>query len=176
MVSTPVVYRLQQGIRALFAFSQTVDWALAERYLAPRLLDLFRQMNRDEQLHSLAVLRDVLAQGDTPAELAEATLLHDVGKSRYPIGVWQKTFAVIIRAIVPDAYYRWSKGNPLNLLERPFVVYEQHPVWSADMLRKAGASETVCWLVGEHATAAEKWQSHPQVEWLRRLQQADNQN
>jgi hypothetical protein len=176
MVSVGVVYRLQQGLRALLSFSQPVEWALAERYLSPRLLVLFKQMNRDEQLHSLAVLRDVLAQSDTPTDLAAAALLHDVGKSRYPIGVWQKTFAVMVRAIVPDAYYRWSKGSPLNLWERPFVVYEQHPVWSAQMLREAGASDTVCWLAGEHATVAEKWQSHPQVEWLRRLQQADNQN
>src|SRR5689334_17582658 len=137
MTAMPVVYRLQQGLRALFAFSQPVDWTLAERYLSPKLLTLFRQMDRGEQLHSLGVLRIVLAQGDTPPDLAVAALLHDVGKSRYPIGVAQKTLAVLVRAIVPSAYMRWSKGSPLNLWERPFVVYEQHPQWSAELLREA---------------------------------------
>lgn len=176
MVSVPVVYRLHQGVKALFAFAQPVEWTLAERYLKPSLLELFRQMNRDEQLHSLAVLRDVLAQGLTPDELAVAALLHDLGKSCYPIGVWQKTFAVIVRAIAPKRYYQWSLGNPLNLWERPFVVYEQHPAWGANMVRDAGASEAVCWLIREHAHDANQLQRHPYGEWLRRLQQADNQN
>ena len=176
MTSMPVVYRLQQGIRALFAFSQPVDWALAGRYLSPRLLDLFRQMNRDEQLHSLAVLRDVLAQGDTPNDLAVAALLHDVGKSRYPIGVWQKTLAVMIRTLLPNAYFHWSKGSPLNLWQRPFVVYEQHPQWSAELLRTAGASEAVCWLAAHHAIKDVGTASATQLEWLKRLQQADDQN
>lgn len=176
MTSMPVVYRLQQGLRALFAFSQQVDWVLAERYLSPPLLALFRQMDHGEQLHSLAVLRDVLAQGDTPTDLAVVALLHDVGKSRYPINVWQKTFAVIVRAAAPGLYERWSKGSPLNLWQRPFVVYEQHPLWSAEMLRTAGASEAACWLAAHHADKVDADLTATQSEWLKRLQQADDQN
>ncbi len=172
----PVVYRLQQGARALFAFSQSVDWALAERYLSPSLMALFRQMDRGEQLHSLAVLRDVLAQGDTPNDLAVAALLHDVGKSRYPISIWQKTLVVMVRALVPSAYKHWSNGSPLNLWQRPFVVYEQHPLWSAELLRAAGASETACWLAAHHATSLATATTPAQLEWLKRLQQADDEN
>ncbi len=171
-----VVYRLQQGVRALFAFSQGVDWALAERYLSPPLLALFRQMDRGEQLHSLAVLRDVLAQGDTPTDLAVVALLHDVGKSRYPISVWQKTWAVIVRAFAPRLYYQWSNGSPLNLWQRPFVVYEKHPLWSAELLRSAGASEAACWLAAHHALQVETAPTAAQLEWLKRLRQADDQN
>lgn len=176
MGAMPMVYRLQQGVRALLAFSQPVDRALAERYLGQSLLAVFDQMNRDEQLHSLAVLRDVLVQGETPTDLAVATLLHDVGKSRYPIRVWQKTLVVMVRAVAPAAYARWSNGSPLNLWERPFVVYGQHPAWSAEILSEAGASEIVCWLAAHHADAVERWQKHPYVGWLRRLKQADDQN
>ncbi len=176
MTSMPVVYRLQQGLRALFAFSQDVDWALAERYLSPPLLALFRQMDRGEQLHSLAVLRDVLAQGETPTDLATVALLHDVGKSRYPISVWQKTWAVVVRTITPSLYDRWSKGSPLNLWQRPFVVYDQHPLWSAEMLQAAGASEAACWLAAHHADAVEIAPTSAQLEWLKRLRQADDQN
>ncbi len=176
MTSVPVAYRLQQGLRALFAFSQDVDWSLAEQYLSPSLMALFRQMDRGEQLHSLAVLCDVLAQGDTPSDLAVVALLHDVGKSRYHINVWQKTWAVIVRAIVPDTYYRWSKGDPLNLWRRPFVVYEQHPKWSAELMRAAGASEVACWLAEHHANKHETSPAPAPIAWLKRLQQADDQN
>ena len=170
------VYRLQQGVRALVAFSQPVDLGLAERYLSQPLLALFQHMNRGEQLHSLAVLRDVLVQGDTPTDLAVAALLHDVGKSRYPIDMWQKTLAVIVRRLVPSAYTRWSEGSALNLWERPFVVYQQHPLWSAELLRTAGASEVACWLVAHHASCVETAPTPAQLEWLKRLQQADDQN
>src|SRR5690606_27724351 len=95
------VYRFRQGIRSLLAFSQTVELPLAAEYLSPELLALFQKMRRSEQLHSLNVLREVLADGTTPHDLAVAALLHDVGKSRYPMRTWQKTLAVLTRAISP---------------------------------------------------------------------------
>ena len=171
-----ITYRLRQGFKALLAFSQPVDVKLASRYLSPKLLALFQNMNRDEQLHSLNVLRDVLAQGTTPSELAVAALLHDVGKSCYPIRVWQKTLAVLVRTVWPDLYRRWSKGNPLNLWQRPFVVYERHPQWGAEWVAEAGGSETAQWLVAHHADDSELWNDHPNFEMLRRLQEADDAN
>ena len=169
-------YRIGQGLKALFAFSQPVDMNLAATYLPPALFDLFNRFDRGEQLHSLAVLRDVLAQGSTPDDLAVAALLHDVGKTRCPISVWQKSAAVLVRALMPSRYQRWSKGSLLNLWQRPFVVYEQHPAWSGELLAAAGASEAAQWLVTHHADSLEKWQGHTYFHLLRRLQQADNQN
>ena len=174
--SMTITYRLRQGFKALLAFSQPVDVELASQYLSPKLLTLFQNMNRDEQLHSLNVLRGVLTQGTTPPELAVAALLHDVGKSCYPIGVGQKTFAVLVRTVWPDLYRRWSKGNPLNLWQRPFVVYERHPQWGAEWVTEAGGSEPTQWLVAHHADASEKWADHVHFELLKRLQAADDAN
>lgn len=169
-------YRLRQGLKALVAFSQQLDLELAAKYLSPNLLELFKGMNRDEQLHSLNVLRHVLAQGTTPADLSVAALLHDVGKSRYPIRVWQKTLAVMVRTIWPDCYNRWSAGSPLNLWQRPFVVYERHPAWSGEMVAAAGGTATAQWLVTHHADDSALWDKHPAIELLRRLQAADDAN
>lgn len=169
-------YRLRQGLQALFAFTRPIDLDLASSYLSPGLLGLFNSLNRGEQLHSLNVLAEVLAQGDTPSDLAVAALLHDVGKSRYPLVVWQKTLAVLVRAAVPGLSSRWSKGDAANLFQRPFVVYECHPAWGADMLRQAAASDTACWLVEHHADPLEKWSSHRYAALLKRLQEADDSN
>lgn len=171
------VYRLRQGLRAVFAFSQAVDVDLVARYLTPDLLALFRQMRHSEQLHSLNVLRDVSDNvEETPRELAIAALLHDVGKVRYPLWVWQKTLAVLVRAVAPGLFQRWSQGNPLNLWKRPFVVYVQHPAWSAAMLRQLGAPEAAVWLVEHHQENATQWETHPHYGLLCRLQAADDAN
>ncbi len=169
-------YRIRQGLRAVFAFSKPVEVSLAAEYLTPELLALFQQMRRIEQLHCLNVLRDVLAQGAAPRDLAVAALLHDVGKSRYPMQVWQKTLAVLVRAFSPQLFERWSKGNPTNLWHRPFVVYVHHPAWSAELIASAGASENAVWLAAHHQESAERWKNHPLVTLLIQLQQADNSN
>ena len=170
------VYRIRQGLRAVFAFSREVELPLAAEYLTPEHMALFQQMRRSEQLHSLNVLRDVLAQGSIPHDLAVAALLHDVGKSRYPMGTWQKTMAVLVRAISPRLFEQWSKGNPANLWKRPFVVYVDHAKWSAQLIADAGASENAIWLVAHHQESADQWDNHSLVSLLRRLQEADNSN
>ena len=171
-----VAHRIRQGIRALLAFSQLVEIDLASQYLSLRELGLFTKMRRSEQLHSLNVLRDVIVGDSTPDALAKAALLHDVGKSRYPLFVWQKTFAVLVHAVAPNLFERWSNGNPRNLWQRPFVVMTQHPAWSAESLADVGSPEAAIWLVAHHQDPADTWVDHPYFSMLERLQAADKIN
>lgn len=165
------VYRIQQGLRALLSFSQAVDYELAGRYLNDRQMALFRQMKRSEQLHSLNVLRDVQAQESaTPHDLAVAALLHDVGKIRYPLAIWQKTISVLVRRFAPRLYLRLSDGDPAHALNRPFAVNRHHPAWGAELLAQAETSERARWLVAHHADR------DPTDPLLRRLQRADDRN
>ncbi|MFW5708989.1 MAG: HD domain-containing protein [Chloroflexota bacterium] len=171
-----VQQRIRQGIRALFAFTRSVDYALAADYLNEAQLDLLKQLSRAEQLHSINVLRDVQAQGKVPIDLAQAALLHDVGKSRWPLAIWQKTIVVIFRKLSPEQFTRWGQGQPDNPWRRPFVATMQHPAWSAEMAARVGLSERALWLIAHHADDFEQWQQHPYAPLLKRLQQADDAN
>lgn len=168
------VYRLRQGLRALFAFTQTVDYALAAQYLAPPLLAIFRQMRRSEQLHSLRVLRALLDEGNVSSALATAALLHDVGKSRYPMSLWQRSIPVLVKKLSPRLLQRLSKGDGGGRWRRGFVVYVQHPAWSADLIAANGGSDDAAWLARHHADDVAAWQAHRLRADLARLQRADD--
>lgn len=170
------VQRIRQGVRALLAFTHAVDYDLAESYLSPAQMALFRRMQRSEQLHSLNVLRSVLKQGETPQDLAVAALLHDCGKSRYPIAIWQKTLVVLVRAANPKLYWRWSDGDPNKPWQRAFVVVEHHPAWSGELAAEAGVTGRALWLIATHAAWPDEVRDHPYFDLLRRLQEADNLN
>ncbi|MCU0498392.1 MAG: HD domain-containing protein [Anaerolineae bacterium] len=171
-----VGYRLRQGIRALFAFARPMDYDLAARYLSVDELRLFRQMRRNEQWHSLNVLRSVLTQGDTPRELAVAALLHDVGKIRYPMAIWQKSLAVVIVKLFPRHAQRWSQADERVRWARPLIVKARHPQWSGELLLATHSHPLAIWLVTHHQDAADLWLEHPDFKLLQRLQAADNEN
>ncbi|MBI1259026.1 MAG: HD domain-containing protein [Chloroflexi bacterium] len=172
-----LIHRLRQGTRALFAFSRPVDLESVGRYLSPPQLIAFQRLRRGEQLHSLNVLRAVLAQSDmTPPDLAVAALMHDVGKSRYPSRLWQKIITVAVRELAPPLFRRLSRQSPTYWWSRPFVVYVEHPAWSAEILAQTGASDAAIWLVAHHAEPADQWRSHDLYPLLQRLQSADDTN
>lgn len=176
---TAAVYRLGQGLRALASLllPLPVDTALAEQYLTPEEFALFRRLKRSEQQHSLRVLRTVLAQAnETPLALVSAALLHDVGKIRYPVGLFGKTLPVLVKVVSPERVTRWSHGDPAKLLIRPFVTYCHHPAYSGELLQAAGSHPDVVWLAAHHADTPDCWGGHPLLPLLIRLQAADDKS
>lgn len=144
-----MIYRIEQGLRALFAWTRSLDDAPAREILSPRLMALFKRMRRSEQLHSLRVLATLRSQGHDNPDVLVAALLHDVGKSRFPIGLVGRTVAVLVKAFAPRLYRRWASGEPRGW-RRAFVVVEQHAAWGAEMLEKADASPAATKLVRRH--------------------------
>lgn len=196
--------RIEQGIRALFAFATPLDLGLAKQYLSGKELDAFLKMSRADQLHSLNVLRNVLSQQEpqggsekvcraqakrqsfstheqrglhkqfTPSALAKAALLHDVGKSRYHLAIWQKTIAVLVKRLMPSLADRLGREEILNIWRAAFVLRSHHARWSVEILQDCGSDEVALWLVGHHQADLSDLEKHPLAELLLRLQRADD--
>lgn len=160
-----IARRLRQGLLALTAHTRPVDFDTAAQVLAPELMRLFRRMRRSEQQHSLRVMHTLRAQGHTHPDLLTAALLHDCGKSRYPLTIFGRTLAALAWRFLPERTARWAQGGPRGW-RRPFAIAAQHPAWSAEDMLAAGASPLAVALARRHQ---EPFEGEPQDEEERLL-------
>jgi hypothetical protein len=144
-----LAYRVRQFWYALFARPTPEDLALARSALSAPQMRLFEQLQPSEQVHSLSIYRQLLLHGETQPDLLVAALLHDVGKSSYPLHPWERALIVLARAIVPERVKDWGRGQPLGW-QRAFVVAQQHPAWGAEMAAQAGASPLAVNIIRQH--------------------------
>jgi hypothetical protein len=172
--------RARHRLGQFFHYLQDSPLAPAERaevraVLAPPLAALFERMTRGEQAHSLRVLRVVRAQAGgraLPSGLLQAALLHDVGKTRRPLGLVARVGVVVAGKLLPAQSRRWGEGEP-NGWRGAFVTAARHAEWGAELCALAGADPLAVRLIRRHQDAPLA-DAAGDDEWLRLLQRADN--
>jgi hypothetical protein len=175
------MYRVRQVWVAVRGQPRPQDLELARSVLSPAQMALFLRMQPGEQLHSLAVLRRLEAQGMRQPDLLAAALLHDVGKSRLPLRLWERAWIVLVGALLPGSLARWGdrpyhEGQRLPAWQRPLVVACQHPEWGARMAEEAGASPLVISLIRRHQQKIPPDNNSQENRLLSMLQAVDDQN
>ena len=132
-------------------------------------------MHLSEQHHGLRVLKMLREQGETDPDLMVAALLHDVGKSRHRLRVWERVLIVLGKAFFPGQVQRWGQA-PLSKWNRAFVVAEQHPNWGAALALEAGCSALTVDLIRHHQAESPPQGTSPRERrLLLLLQEADGQ-
>ena len=143
------IYRARQYWHALIDSPAPEDLEQARRILPTPLMDLFMQLQGSEQVHSLRIHERLQEQNEVNKDLLVAALLHDVGKIRYPLHLWERVLIVVSNSLFPEIVKTWGQGEPRGW-RRSFVVAEQHPAWGAEMAAKAGASLMAVALIRRH--------------------------
>ena len=132
--------------------------------LPPGLAELYRGMPRADRAHGLRTYQRLVAEGQVPAAVAAAALLHDVGKARAGVRLWHRVAHVL------------AGGRPAGWLARqPGVAgLMAHAALGAELLAAAGAgAETVALVRHHHDDPA--WLGWPAAQraLLEALQRAD---
>jgi hypothetical protein len=130
--------------------------------LAPGLRSLYEAMPRADRAHGLRTYRRLT--GTVPADLAAAALLHDVGKSRPEIHLWDRVLFVLIAGRRP-AWLERRSG---------LVALRDHANRGADLVAAAGgAAVTVDLVRAHHADPATLGWPRGKRRLLEALQRAD---
>ncbi len=170
-----ILYRLGQFWRNVTAQplsqSELNEVALI---LNPAETTLFQKMSISDQRHAYRVCALLKANGQTDEDLLAAALLHDVGKIRVPLSVWDRTAAVLGETLMPQSVQQWGSGDQSGW-KRTFVVREQHAAWGASLAVEAGSRPDVVRLIAHHQDSLPAAGGR-HVERLSLLQWADDQN
>ncbi len=171
-----VSYRVWQFCEGFKGSPREGDQEVVNTVLFPEEQNLFQKLSATDQNHSLRVFRSLQIQGEDDPDLLKAALLHDLGKTRYPLSRWERVFAVLAAGLFPRRVQVWGEGNPIGLL-RPLVIIKQHPRWGADLAQSAGSSSRTVWFIKNHEKVQpEGSPSDEEIILLRKLQTVDNTN
>ncbi len=171
-----IFYRIRQFWQNLTAVPGGKALAQANAALSPSLMGLFSRLQAGEQAHSLAIFHQLCEQGENNQDLLVAALLHDVGKTRYPLQLWERVWVVLGKTFWPKRAREWGRAQPRGW-KKAFVVAEQHAAWGAEMAAQAGASALAVSLICFHQDRRPV--NHPgslEDQLLYRLQRLDNES
>jgi putative nucleotidyltransferase with HDIG domain len=152
------------------------ELAPARSSLTEEQMNLFKRLQPSEQIHALRVLQTIQLQGETDLDLQVAALLHDIGKARAPLKLWERVVIVLGKEFFPQRVQSWGAGQPHGW-KRPFVIAEQHPAWGAEMASEVGTSPLAVSLIRRHQSNGPLSPATRQEDHLLCiLQAADHQN
>ena len=171
--------RVGQFFMRLRVGQAPIDTEAARSLLPEAAFALFDSMSPGDQAHALCVLR-VLRQGGAVADdVAEAALLHDVGKVGSGLTLPHRVLIVLLK---------WLDGGLLEYLATepgrnaplpgswryPFHAQAHHAELGAQRCAQVGCSPSTVALVAHHEVAAHEYLSDPALRAkLMALQRAD---
>lgn len=169
-------YRLWQFWQMLWARPLSDEaYAAVMAVLTEPQLALFNRFNSTDQWHSYRVMCALQAAGHDQPDLLTAALLHDIGKTKLPISVWERSLIVAGQVLVPGKAAEWSLAEE-SRWQRPFVVKAQHPSWGAEMAEQAGCPPLTVSLIRRHQDTLAGRPLTEEDELLQILQWADDSN
>lgn len=171
-----VRYRLRQFWQEVWAKplspSQSAE---VQSLLSAAEYHLFCRFSPGDQQHSYRVMHQLQQNEHTQPDLLQAALLHDIGKTRTRLRVWDRSLVVLGCRFAPKKATEWGNSADLHALHKGFVVKAHHPAWGAAMAAAAGSSTRTVALIRRHQDKLDQIITE-EDHLLQLLQTADNQS
>lgn len=145
-----VAQRVRQFFAALTAALGPDEEHVAERYLSPEQLALFRSMPVNDRRHALEVLHRILTAGHSEPDLLRAALLHDAGKARAAAGLATRVAVVLLARIDPRLVDLLARRGGTGW-RHSLYLYWHHAEFGATLAASAGSSHKVYDLIANHS-------------------------
>jgi hypothetical protein len=159
------------------------DLEQARTVLSAPLFILFTRLQPSEQAHSLRVLQALQVEGENQPDLLAAALLHDVGKIRMPLRLWERVLIVLVHPAEQTNQSGWRRSfarfiKSLKITNKALLVAENHAAWGAELAVSAGASPLTISLIRRHQEIIPPTTGSITLEdqLLRKLQTGDDEN
>ncbi|SDK07905.1 HD domain-containing protein [Natronincola ferrireducens] len=137
-------YRGKQFFQGLTAKIHERDLDFIEIYLSPEEKELFSQLRKSEQRHSLNVAYGCQEKVPHDRELIQAALLHDIGKIGSNLTLMNKSFVVLAQALkLPHQVLP-------SFLKKAMYFKNYHAELGYRLLNNLPLSEKVLFLVRNH--------------------------
>ncbi len=159
-------YRIHQFWQAIHPIITEDELAWVISLLPAPSLALFQGQPLPEQRHALDVAQDLWSSGIRDSHLLIAALLHDCGKTRYPLQLWERVAIVLLQKAPRKIWHTLSHSS--LPLAASLQAADAHPLWGAEMASHLGLDPRIVELIREHHTP------HSQEGYL--LYQADNRH
>lgn len=179
MNASRFLYRSRQFWQAISSGPSQGDVELVSSVLTDPQLELFKGMQASEQTHSVQVFHNLRNQGEENPDLLAAALLHDVGKIRVPLRIWERVMIVIVGAVCENCLHKWGRNKNIHPesglgWRRAFIVAEQHPAWGAELAAECGTSPMAVSLIARHQEWVNPGASTEKDVLLLKLQSVDD--
>lgn len=149
------------------------DRLLVARQLSGQMVPLYYGMSRGDRSHARSVLRALCWQGLVPPALAQAALLHDVGKASARLTLIHRVVFVLLTAWARSLSERLA-SSPTSCWRHAFYVQWHHAELGASRCAQAGCSPLVVELVRRHEpTEPTTGLSQKACDMLQALRRAD---
>lgn len=143
------MYRVKQFFWGLKSLYTKIDEDLVKKFLTKDEIDIFKQLKINDQHHCIRVCKDSLEANKNfefninEYILGKAALLHDIGKTKLHLNLFEKSIIVILDKLTRGRIRKFKNIKQID-------IYYNHPEIGYDILKDKGYSKEVLEVVREH--------------------------
>ncbi|ATD53756.1 HD domain-containing protein [Clostridium chauvoei] len=143
------LYRVKQFLWAIESNFKRIDYDYLRKYLNSDEIKLFDTLKHNDKHHCIRVCKDSILMKEQENidvddfKLAKAALLHDIGKSKFKLNIFEKSIVVLLDKATNGKINKYDNIKQID-------IYYNHPKIGEKILRKYNYDEEFLQVIKQH--------------------------